>query len=231
MNRLGMAATDYSKEITQWALWYLPIFVLVYMILNIFISVPEFSDMSFMAMALPANRIFMLVVGTITTYAFLEWSLNLGLTRKIFYKGMFITGIIVTVVLTVLSLIISSVLGLTPWFGNGIPAAEAHLGMAPYFIGQLMTTYLYFISGMVISAGFHRGFLAGMGMILISIMLIVTGDFIWGLNDPGNVVVPLVFEGLTDVNIVALAIITLILIGIGMMIFRALIRHAPIKVK
>ncbi|WP_020007591.1 hypothetical protein [Salinicoccus albus] len=231
MNRLGMAVRDYTANITQWGLWYLPIFALVYMILNIFISEPEFNRMSFMAMALPANRIFMMIVGILASYVFLEWSVNLGLTRKIFFKGMFAAGAAVIIILSVLSFVISFVLGLMPWFGSSLSASWEGLGTAPYVTGHLLTTYLYFISGLLISAGFHRAFLPGMGMILLSIIMIGTGDFIWGLNDSGGVVIFLGFEGLTDINIGILVMITLILIGIGMMIFRALIRQAPINVK
>src|SRR5699024_12512884 len=114
---------DYSKGFGKWSLWYIPIFALVYVILNIFVREPELNEISFFAMALSANRIYMLVLGILAPYSFLEWSLNLGLTRKTFFQAMVSAGVIVTLFVMAGTAGVSLILGLMPWFCPSITEA------------------------------------------------------------------------------------------------------------
>ncbi|WP_411842913.1 hypothetical protein [Salinicoccus sp. HZC-1] len=233
--KLRLATMDYTKEFTKWSLWYIPIFALVYIVLNVFLREPELNEMSFFAMALSANRIYMLVLGILAAYTFLEWSINLGLTRKIFLRAVSLAGILVTLFITALTAAISFLLGLMPWFGTSIPEVSGGTETLVHVGGFLLSTLLYFLGGFLISVGFYRGFLPGMAMILLDIILYIVlcfilslgTDIIWFMGDD---------PGFNTDNFLAMSLPVMILVSIAAIagiygILSLMIRDIPMKIK
>jgi|GEM_PF-2455440 len=230
--KLGLATMDYTKEFGKWCLWYIPIFALVYIILNVFIREPELNEMSFFAMALSANRVYMLVIGILAVYTFLEWSLNLGLTRKIFFRAMVFTGVIITLSVTAATAAISFVFGLMPWFGIGIPEVSGGAETIVHVGGYMLSTVLYFLGGFMISVGFYRGFVPGMGAVVLNIILFIATDVLWARQE-GGAFIPAVdsLDLMTGLNMWVVAAITLAVLAIAYAILYYMIREIPLKIK
>ncbi|KKK34894.1 hypothetical protein WN59_04370 [Salinicoccus sediminis] len=228
----GLATTDYSKEFGKWSLWYIPIFALVYIIMNVFIREPELNDMSFFAMALSANRIYMLVLGILAAYTFLEWSLNLGLTRKIFFRAMVAAGVIVTLFVTVVTAAISFVFGLMPWFGTGIPDVPGGTETIVHVGGYMLSTLLYFLGGFLISVGFYRGFVPGMSAVVLNVILFMATDVLWS-RDEGAAGFPAIdsLDLMTGMSMWAVAAVTLAVLAVVCAALYYMIRNIPVKIK
>lgn len=228
-NKLKLATVDYTKEFTKWSLWYIPIFALVYIIVNIFLREPEINEMSFFSMALSANRIYMLVLGVLAAFIFLEWSVNHGLTRRIFFHAMTFAGVIVTAFITVVTAAISFILGLMPWFGTGIPQASGGMETLIHVGGFLLLTLLYFFSGFLISVAFYHGFKPGMVMVLLSVIIITATDMIWSRQSAAIGLEAISFD--TSMGIAMMLTITAVCLALIYGLLSHLIRDIPIKIK
>lgn len=227
--KLRMATADYTKEFSKWSLWYIPIFALVYIILNVFVREPELNEVSFFSMALSANRIYILVLGILGVYTFLEWSVNLGLTRRIFFRAMTFTGILTTVFITVVTAALSFIFGLMPWFGTRIPEVSGGTETLAYVGGFLLSTLLYFFGGLLISVGFYRGFTPGMAMVLLNVIIMIGTDVIWS-RESGTIG----FEAIgfdISMGIVMIISITVVCLAVVYAILSYMIRDIPVKIK
>lgn len=233
--KLRLATMDYTKEFIKWSLWYIPIFALVYIILNVFLREPELNEVSFFSMALSANRIYMLVLGILAAFTFLEWSISLGLTRRIFLYGMTLGGVITSLFITAVTAAISFLFGLMPWFGTSIPEVSGGTETLVYVGGFFISTLLYFLGGFLISAGFYRGVIPGMGMVLLVVilnilleMLINFGmDFMWfwkNSPDYGSNI-------FTTTGLPIMAAISIVVIGITYAVLYFTVRNIPVKIK
>ncbi|WP_017549944.1 hypothetical protein [Salinicoccus carnicancri] len=227
----GLATMDYSKEFGKWSMWYIPIFALVYIILNVFIRESELNDMSFFAMALSANRVYMLVLGILAVYTFLEWSLSLGLTRKDFFRAMVSAGVIVTLLVTAATAAISFVFGLMPWFGTGIPEVSGGMETIVHVGGYMLSTLLYFLGGFLISVGFYRGFVPGMGTVVLNIILFMATDVMWSREGAAGIPAIDSLDLMSGMNMGAAAVMTLAVLAIVCAVLYYTIRDIPLKIK
>lgn len=227
--KLRLATMDYTKEFIRWSLWYIPIFALVYIVLNVFLREPELNEMSFFSMALSANRIYMLVLGILAVYTFLEWSVNLGLTRKIFFHAMTTAGILTTLFITAATAAVSFLLGFMPWFGTGIPEVSGGVETLVYVGGYLLSTLLYFLGGFLISAGFYRGFVPGMTMVLLNIVIMMGTDIIWSRESGTIGLEALSFD--TSMGVAMMVLITIVCLALIYAILRYMIRDIAVKIK
>lgn len=230
MDKVKLATADFSKEMAKWAAWYMPVLIVLYILLVLFIDDSGISGMSFFFMAAGANRIFMLVAGILTVFIFLERAIQLGLTRMTFMRAMLWTGVILTAGLALTAGIISLVLGAMPWFGMDIVASDMNRGPISMVLGHLSTAYLFFLAGFIISIGFYRGWFGGVIAIVLGVGIAVAIESLWtfqaegmlfGLNMisgmSGNIFMTLIFSGLLILFTIAL--------------IQSLIRSLPIKVR
>lgn len=229
-NKLKLATMDFSREIGKWVLWYLPVMAVLYIVVSLFVNEAEVNEMSFYAMAASANRIFMLVAGILAVFMFLELALSLGLTRKTFLNSMLLTGGVVTIGLAAVTWIFSLLLGLMPWFGAGIVPSGTTAGPLVHIIGHLMTTYVFFLAGFIISIGFYRGFLGGMISIVLSLGITIAIDSMWTFQTAGTVF-NMELAGYGSSNLLLTIIFSLLLIFFTIAILQSLIRSVPVKVK
>ncbi|WP_342387997.1 hypothetical protein [Salinicoccus bachuensis] len=229
-NKLKLATMDFSKEIAKWTMWYLPVMAVIYILVSLFLNEVEVNEMSFYAMASSANRIFMLVAGIMAVFMFLELAISVGLTRKTFLNSMLLTGGVITIGLAAVTGIISLILGLMPWFGDGIVAPGATGGPVVNVIGHLLTTYVFFLAGFIISIGFYRGFLGGMISIVLSIGIAIAIDSMWTWQTSGTVF-NMEMAGYGSSNLLLTIIFSLLLVFFTIAILQSLIRSVPVKVK
>ncbi|MCG1009601.1 hypothetical protein J4760_06165 [Salinicoccus sp. ID82-1] len=229
-NKVKLATMDFSSQIFKWTLWYLPIMVIIYILVSIFLSDPEIDGMSFYAMSLSANEIFMLVSGILSVFMFLELSISLGLTRRTFLRSMLLTGGIITIALAVITGIISVIMGLMPWFGTGLVMGPLESSPVAHVIGHLLTTFTFFLGGFIISIGFYRGFLGGMISIVLSLCILVAIDSLWMWQTRGTVFDMDVTQYASG-NLFMTIIFSLFLIFFTIAILQSLVRSVPVKVK
>ncbi|WP_271397355.1 hypothetical protein [Salinicoccus roseus] len=229
-NKLKLATMDFSKEIAKWTMWYLPIMAVIYILVSLFVNEAEVNEMSLYAMASSANRIFMLVAGILAVFMFLELAISLGLTRKTFLNAMILTGGVVTIGLAVVTWILSLILGMMPWFGDGIVAADTAAGPLAHIISHLMTTYVFFLAGFIISIGFYRGFLGGMIAIVLSLGITIAIDAMWTFQTAGTVFNMEMGEYGSS-NLLLTIIFSILLILFTIAVLQSLIRSVPVKVK
>src|SRR5699024_9232874 len=87
-----------------WSLWYIGVLLIIYIISHIFSS----EGMSaFFGFGMTANRTYLFVLAIISVLMFMEWAVNMGISRKTFYKSMMITGLVTAVFITAVVGIVS----------------------------------------------------------------------------------------------------------------------------
>lgn len=143
-----------------WSLWYIGALLVVYIISNIFINE---GISSFFGFGMTANRTYLFVVALLSVLMFTEWALNMGISRKTFYKSLMITGLITAVFITAVVGIITFVLSFTPFDGDYLLVEDLkYLTEFEYLIFHFISGLLFWALGVLIAAAFYRGFWAGM---------------------------------------------------------------------
>lgn len=154
-----------------WSLWYIGILLIVYIISNIFTSE---AISSFFGFGMTANRTYLFVLAIMSVLMFTEWAVNMGVSRKTFYKSLMITGIITAVFITGVVGIITFGLSFTPFTGDYLIAEDLrYLSEFEYLVFHFISGLLFWALGVLIAAAFYRGFWAGMLSILSGIVALV----------------------------------------------------------
>lgn len=154
-----------------WSFWYIGILLIVYIISNIFTSE---GLSSFFGFGMTANRTYLFVLAILSVLMFIEWALNMGISRKTFYKSLMITGLITAVFVTAIVGIITYVLSFTPFAGDYLLVEDLRfLTEFEYLIFHFISGLLFWALGVLIAAAFYRGFWAGMLSILSGIVALV----------------------------------------------------------
>lgn len=154
-----------------WSLWYIGILLVVYIISNIFTSE---AISSFFGFGMIANRTYLFVLAILSVLMFTEWAVNMGISRKTFYKSLMITGLITALFVTAVVGIITFGLSFTPFTGDYLITEDMrHLNTVEYGIFHFISGLLFWALGVLIAAGFYRGFWAGMLSILSGLAALV----------------------------------------------------------
>ena len=154
-----------------WSLWYIGILLIVYIISNIFTS--EVIS-SFFGFGMTANRTYLFVLAILSVLMFTEWAVNMGISRKTFYKSLMITGVITALFVTAIVGIITFGLSFTPFTGDYLIAEDLrYLSEFEYLVFHFISGLLFWALGVLIAAAFYRGFWAGMLSILSGIVALV----------------------------------------------------------
>lgn len=173
-NRVRHGTRDLSIISIFGAMWYIPIFTVIYLALFLIFGSGELDNMSYFSMGMNSNRIFMLVMGIIIGSSFIKWAIGLGMTRRQFYKANLYSGAVMAVVLMVAMIIISLFVGLLSFAGteNISPALDMHPLMN--LITLTLMVYLAYLGGTLIGTGFYRnGWFGALGIIIT-----ILGSFI-----------------------------------------------------
>lgn len=171
--------TTKIKEMTKiftsifpvWSLWYIGVLLVVYIISNIFTGD---GISSFFGFGMTANRTYLFVLAIMSVLMFTEWALNMGISRKTFYKSLMITGIITAVFITGVVGIITFGLSFTPFTGDYLIVEDLrYLTEFEYLIFHFISGLLFWALGVLIAAAFYKGFWAGMLSILSGLVALV----------------------------------------------------------
>lgn len=154
-----------------WSLWYIGILLIVYIISNIFTSE---AISSFFGFGMIANRTYLFVLAILSVLMFTEWAVNMGISRKTFYKSLMITGLITALFVMAVVGIIAFGLSFTPFTGDYLITEDMrHLNTVEYGIFHFISGLLFWALGVLIAAAFYRGFWAGMLSILSGLVALV----------------------------------------------------------
>ena len=160
-----------------WSLWYIGVLLIVYIISNIF---SNDGIASFFGFGMIANRTYLFVLAIISMLMFLEWAVNMGVSRKTFFKSMMITGLVTAVFITAVVALVSLGLSFTPFDGDYLITEDMrYLNSFEYMLFHFLSGILFWAAGVLIAASFYRGFWVGMLSILagiVAIMLLIFNE-------------------------------------------------------
>ncbi|MED4128581.1 hypothetical protein [Shouchella miscanthi] len=231
------------QEQFKWFSWFL-LFVLLFQGALLFLAsyfggtIQQFTLLSF-----GPSRIFMLVLGIISAYAFLGYYYQLGQTRKRYYRSTLVAAILLagTMVISVklFSLIEALVVGNQAFisdrtdgttivnnsqsititidiFSEGLQFIDSTVLFMLFFVLQLL---LYYGVGWFISVGFYRyGWVIGLLFIVLAIGFLGLNQFMWS-------------SSLMDHLPALLLVGTVVLTTIVFYFVYLIVKRTPIKLK
>ncbi|MCP3033073.1 hypothetical protein LF817_17245 [Halobacillus sp. A1] len=233
-----MSTTTNARKVTldtYWflmktSLWFTFTVLLIYVALHIFLAHVDVLQQNFLSFAVEPAKIYMLVMGILSVFAFLTFFMRQGVTRKDYFTGTalsaFFVSITLMIVFSVLSFIHQLFAEVEPTSFIGDDASWFALATA-----FTLNVFLYYIVGWLIGAGFYRyGWIGGCLYILIALLLVITIDNLWEFELDG------LLKTLTNVSMeefpTYLSVIgSLLLCGISLWMIRASTKRIEIKVK
>ncbi|GAB3046833.1 hypothetical protein [Virgibacillus ainsalahensis] len=245
-------ATDLFSVQLIWTLWFIG-FVLAARIITIIVLVNTGNSMgNFLHFAHGSTKIYMLVIGIISIYGFLEFYVNHGVTRRDYFKGSFLAAAGISMALTLISATLTGVeyiiLELTnissviePVTGDNqigfyIPKeifdSSILLNSTNWLLSMIMfvlNILTFYVIGWIIGAGYYRyGWIIGFGFVAIGIASIFTSDLLWGteIEEPLSNWLP--FDSI-NLPLYGSIIGNIILIGILLSAIRLLTKRIAIK--
>ncbi|SFE03448.1 hypothetical protein SAMN05216238_107142 [Lentibacillus persicus] len=240
-----------------WSLYFLGSLLAVHIMMVVLAVNINDSIGDFLFFSHGSAKIYMLVIGIISTYGFLTHFAHHGVTRKDYFKGAFIAAIGVALAIAVIAAAVTGIeyvmiemtgtqdvlersLSAVDITSNSISVELPDIifqssvllhgtnWVASLFLFSL-NVLTYFAAGWLIGSGFYRfGWVIGLGFIVLSLLFMVTGDLIWGieLGEPLSNWLP--FSSISLPFYVSF-LYNLIMIGVMLVLIRLAIRHTPIK--
>ncbi|WP_017185683.1 hypothetical protein [Alkalibacillus haloalkaliphilus] len=187
MSRQGEIAKDLYTEKFKWALWLIIGTVIVKYGLYMFGDLIEGFDSTelsgFISFTSNPARIFMLIAGLLSTYVFLTFLVQSGITRREYYYGTLMSAIGLSLTIPSIYLVLDAIewvlYTFTPYnFGYTNLSDSALL---EEFVSYCFIILFYFMVGWFITIGFYRyNWISGLLFILIAVISgMVIGAF-WG---------------------------------------------------
>lgn len=229
-------ATDLFAIQMNWALWFVGIVFIVYLVLPIFITDVESLNLAFPAFIFQSTKIFMLVIGILSCFSFLAYFVGNGITRKEYYIGSAVSAfgiaagiLIIATVLQGVLLLVGTFTAYTPNTGHGMDWNVSSVWLIPMVI-YIMSTLAFYVSGWLISIGFYRyggfgGFLAIIGAIIyVSLSDLGSGG--------GHSIQLFGFIRFTtpELGLPYAIMLTTVLLVAGLYLLRQLTKRVPIKI-
>ncbi|MFS0785588.1 hypothetical protein ABC345_04280 [Shouchella sp. 1P09AA] len=244
---MNLLTTELYKEKLTWLVWFLIVIVFFQAVLIFLAAYFGGSVEPFVLFSFQPSRIFMLVLGIMSAYRFLDYYYHLGQTRKRYFKSSLAATSLLTLTMLVLfffvSLVEKGVFRLFGLPGSMLSAEEGtnivnengHLGIHMQFstegVGLLdsPTLFILFFAiqllffygvGWLISVGFYRyGWLIGLGFVLLALVFLSLNEWIW--SNPVREAIPIWFIYMGSVAITMLAL---------RFVYR-FVKKTPIKIK
>ncbi|MFD2701248.1 hypothetical protein ACFSVM_12295 [Paenibacillus shunpengii] len=227
-----------------WTLWYVSfLFVVQFMMLLlpdfIKLNVSEMespASMYFMNFGLTASKTYMLVIGIISSYAFLKHYIHQGVTRKDYFVGSTIAVILLSILLPILMWILSGVQYLILGWA-GIPRQESVVigyemfSLMPFIIFTLQFL-VYYLAGWMVSMSFYRfGFYGGMLSIPVGLAGLILLDMVWGGGDAVELLSDWLPIYPIDLTTTTAMLTSLVLAAVFILLHRLISRNIVIKIK
>ncbi|ANA81295.1 hypothetical protein PVOR_09030 [Paenibacillus vortex V453] len=191
MNKTSSAVTKVARDMFvqqgSWALGFLSIVLLIYFGVGIGTSIgvnvrEGFAEEDFFSIAYRSTKGFMLVIGIISAYSFLSYYVRHGITRKEFFNGAALAAVYLSLAFPVVTALIQQIAlmfasqdagstSLLQTFDNSWLLTLVSFGV------QIL---IYYLMGWMIGSGFYRfGWIRGLGMIAVALVLISFMDALW----------------------------------------------------
>ena len=241
----------------KWSLWFISFILLAHIIMIIVAVNVNFPLGDFLFFSHRSSKIYMLVIGIISAYAFLTFYVNQGITRKDYFIGSSLAAIgvslaiaIIATVLTGLEYIILEMMNLpinldramvgvessdnsiSIFLPKAIVSSSILVHSSNWLLSMLMYTLnilTYYVIGWFIGSGYYRfGWVAGFGFIALAIVFITVGDLLWGTEIGEPLSSWLPFTSI-DLPLYGSFLGAIILIGIIIGLIRLLTRRVTIK--
>lgn len=162
------------SEQLKWAAWFLVIMFIILIGLT-FIAGIQLEDF---LISNNASAIFMLIVGILYTYGFLDYYVKFGITRKNFFKAALFASVLLSIVLAFFFVLMVLLLeGVFSLIGIPIPWTEGIsengiLSALTSFSTFTITHFAYFLIGWLIGLGFYR-FLWKIGLLFVAASVVL----------------------------------------------------------
>ncbi|CAM4287625.1 hypothetical protein BAMA_04055 [Bacillus manliponensis] len=255
-SNMGKVARDMFFVQLIWSSWYLLFLLTANIIIGILITrrgviEGDFLEGGFIDFSHHSSRVFMLVIGIISAYAFIRFYVKQGVTRKDYFFGAALGSIGLSLVIPVLCTILSgiqhiiiNIFQFSPVIDN-TPFLGSYTNWFSIIIVYTLNIFTYYIIGWLIGAGYHRyGWIIGFGFIALGIACASLLEFLWTfdtsfldirgpariLSLPADVIVNM----LPNINHLPMYVSLLgniLLLGVGLWIIRIVTKRATIKVK
>ncbi|TYS13334.1 hypothetical protein FZC78_21890 [Rossellomorea vietnamensis] len=179
-NQSVKVAVDMSFLQLIWSAWFMSFVFTAYLILQRVVDNERVNEQSFLTFIYGPSKIYMLVIGIISVYAFLTFYVKNGVTRRDYFKGAAVSSVVVSLVLMTIAGIIAAIeqvidpdIVTSSFVG---PDASLLVTVLAFSINILAS----YTAGWLIGAGFYRfGGMGGMLYIFASILILSLLDFLW----------------------------------------------------
>ncbi|MFA9557684.1 hypothetical protein ACERII_10300 [Evansella sp. AB-rgal1] len=219
----------------KWAIWFVGIVFVVSLVIPRFVT--DVDHIHFLAFIFQPTKIFMLVIGILSCFAFLGYYVGNGITRKDYFIGTVVGagGVVIGImaiasVLQGVLLLVGMVTTYVPNTSHGDVLGTESVWLVP-FVGYSLSGLAYFVAGWLISIGFYRyGGIGGAISIISAIIYVGLTDMGWergsSLQFFGFIQIPL-----PDLSLPFAMVTTVVLLVVGLWVIRRLTKRVPIKIE
>ncbi|MFC7063741.1 hypothetical protein [Halobacillus seohaensis] len=214
------------------ALWFSISVFIVYISLRYFLGheIGNEFQQNFFSFAYQPSKIYMLIMGILSVFAFLTFYIRHGVTRKDYFIGTALSSLGISITLLIIMggmAAVHQMFATTDTimlFGEDTSWLTAVLAFG-------LNVFMYYIAGWLIGAGFYRlGGLGGTAFILLAIGFVAMVDNLWEY-ELGTPVKILTGINLDEMPLYISFIGTLLLIGLALWIVRVSTKRIVIKMK
>lgn len=208
-----------------WSLWYIPVVLVIYLVRN-FIPNADIENFNLASAIFQPSKIYMLVIGIITSFAFLSHYVKNGITRKDYFIGSAIAAASVAISIIVLSIIPNEVFRLFGWSTSITDIGLNGTSIWVYPIALSLILVSYYVAGWIIAVSFYKFGGVGALFIPLAILIICLTDLLWGLPITG----PAAFLNISlpETSPLLSMVSTFVLIGLGLWIIRMITKEITI---
>ncbi|OIJ18779.1 hypothetical protein BKP45_15525 [Anaerobacillus alkalidiazotrophicus] len=236
----GSTATKVSSDLfftqMKWAIWFVGIVFVVYLVVPRFVTDVASLHLHFLAFIFQPTKIFMLVIGILSCFAFLGYFVGNGITRKDYFIGSAVAAIGVALCIMALASALQGVLhfvgiftAYVPNTGHGDILGVESAWLVPFVVYSL-SVVAYYVAGWLISIGFYRyGGFGGAITIISAIIYVGMTDMSWEGERSFHLFGFIRFSS-PELPLPLALVTTVVLLVIGLWVLRRLTKRVPIKI-
>lgn len=221
----------------KWAVWFVGIVFLVYLIVPLFVTDVDAFNLNFLAFIFQSTKIFMLIIGILSCYAFLGYFVGNGITRKDYFIGSCTAAFGIAVGIMVLASILQGALHLVGMFTDYTPntahgdAIRVESAWVIPFVVYTLSVAVYYVAGWLISIGFYRyGVFGGTVAIIAAVIFGAALDLSWE-GERSLQLFGFIRISSPELPLPLAMVTTVLLLGFGLWVLRRLTKRVPVKIK
>ncbi|WP_163582905.1 hypothetical protein [Gracilibacillus saliphilus] len=218
----------------KWTVWYMLVVLAIFLIIPLF---REEIDLNFLSTMYSSTKIYMLVIGIISSLAFFAHYVQNGITRKDYFSGSAIAAAGLAVSIMFIASIINGMLYIFNPLENYLPD-NVNIGFldmtSTWFIPVLvfsLNIFGFYLAGWLIIAGYQRyGGWGCVAFILVSLLSVSLMDLLWE-GDISYPLINLLSTPTPNLPIAVSLICTIILVATVLLLIRHLTKRVAIQPK